>query len=130
MSAAVRRRAVRAASWSLAASAVLVVPVVAGGRTYLALLGAAVCVAAVLAAAQVRHDDVLGWLAASGAAATTGTLAAATRTDVLPGHTAGGWDLAALGSTALSLVVLLAALACAALPLRLHGTRAVGSLVP
>lgn len=116
MSTTTRRRAVRATSWALVLTAGLLLPLVEAGATYLTLLGASGSIAAIVAATQVRQDDVLGWLTAVGSAAPIALLVTAAHTDGVPGHRQGGWTVSAAGAVALCSAVIVAAVACGSRP--------------
>lgn len=116
MSVPTRRRAVRTTSWALVLTALLLVPAAGVGTTYLTLLGIAGCVAAMVAAAQVRNDDVLGWLTAVAASAPVALLLWVAHVHGLPGHRTSAWGPAQIGAAGLSVSVVVLAVTCAVLP--------------
>jgi hypothetical protein len=113
-----RLAAVGLALRSLVAVAVLLAGVaVTAGPGYLALLAAGGAVAALIAALQVRHDDVLGWLSAASVAAPVAAMTVAAHSSGLPGSPPAEWSLPAVGLLVTALVTVATSSVAAVLPL-------------
>jgi hypothetical protein len=105
----------RFATVALAAiSGLLLFQVATENVLYLLVLSGVAASAAIVAAAQVRHDDVLGWLSAVGAATLVVALVVTAHTTGLPGHRPASWGMDGPLAVGLGVAVAIAAVARAA----------------